>query len=66
MFCDICKESDEKHLVKDVNADNYMPSNLVLTRATRECLNCEMALCQNHAEKHQNNERLKGHNVISY
>ena len=43
-----------------------MPSNLVLTRATRECLNCDLALCQQHAEKHQENERLKGHNIISY
>ena len=66
VFCDICKEDDEKHLVTDPKAHNYMPRHLVLTRATRECLNCELALCQNHAEKHQDNERLKGHNIISY
>lgn len=35
-------------------------------RATAECLNCNIELCRQCAEKHKQNERLKSHLIKDY
>ena len=55
-FCDLCSD----HL-EAAGAPRYAKQ-----RATAECLNCNIALCQSCSKSHLANERLSKHKVLEY
>ena len=57
-LCAICLERD--------NGDEKLKGQVIQVRAICECLNCNMPLCSRCADSHVENERLRGHRILSY